>query len=170
MIESHSSGAIHLAPLFNEGECANALASLENMAGWRFAGDSCGATRVLNLSGVWRDRLATAVEQVVYRAYRNSAGGMHFSEAALVRYCVGATVPSHTDINPSKRLRVISFVFYLTDEYIGGELVIPGLNYRGVAGRGWVVTFPSTESHWAEQVVAGDKSVFVGFLESKWER
>ncbi|WP_161553639.1 2OG-Fe(II) oxygenase [Paraburkholderia caledonica] len=120
----------------------------------------------MNLTGEWRDKLATAVERMVFRTYPSSSESMRFAEAALVRYSVNATVPPHTDINPSKRRRALSFVCYLTDGYLGGELVIPGLNHHGIGQRGSLITFPSTELHWATQVTAGDKSVFVGFLES----
>jgi predicted 2-oxoglutarate/Fe(II)-dependent dioxygenase YbiX len=136
------------------------------MDGWRTAGDVALDTRVLNLSPEHEVTQMLAARSVSFAQLQwpYTAGRITFAEAAVVRYSVGAKVPPHTDTNYAKRERIFSFIAYLTEGYIGGDLVIPSLSYAGTQPKGHSVFFPSSELHHATDVVAGDKSVIVGFL------
>lgn len=151
------------APLFSAARCEEILQLLTSEPGWRRAGGTAGNTRVLNLP---REHIVLSwLRRDLAPVMLNALGGcaLVLGEAALVRYCAGAVVPPHTDLNPTKRDRVVSFIVYLTDGFTGGELCIPSCRFKDVCPQGHVVAFPSTERHWAERLAAGDKSVLVGF-------
>ncbi|WP_444945129.1 2OG-Fe(II) oxygenase [Microbulbifer sp. VTAC004] len=162
-----ANGPVLFKYLFLPEECADIVCVLEDLPGWRFAGAECGDTRVNNLPDkhAVTKVLAQRIEQLIHDTWKFTKHSVRFSEAAIVRYCLGAVVPPHSDTNRTKRLRAYSFVVYLTDNYQGGELIIPSLSFHCSGKLGHVVVFPSTEVHYATAVIDGDKSVLVGFLE-----
>lgn len=157
---------VFCGPLLSKDECKDILCASEDLLGWRIAGGSAKETRVCNFPDIdITARLGARVLSAMKKEWPSITTNIRFAEAAIVRYCKGAVVPLHTDINEAKRLRAFSFIIYLTAGYCGGELNLPSLRYCGVGNLGWVTVFPSTEAHWADEVTEGDKSVIVGFFE-----
>jgi hypothetical protein len=83
----------------------------------------------------------------------------------LVRYNVGQTFSEHTDDIPEDR-RTISGVYYLNDDYLGGELAYKyfGLEYK--PSKYDYVIFPSiwSYSHTAKEILSGTKYALVHFI------
>jgi hypothetical protein len=83
----------------------------------------------------------------------------------LVRYNVGQTFDEHTDDVPEDR-RTISGVYYLNDDYEGGEIAYKyfGLEYK--PSKYDYVVFPSiwSYSHTAKKIISGTKYVLVHFI------
>jgi hypothetical protein len=168
LLSAHSFKELISAPLLSSVECAFVLDTVERLDGWRLAGGVALDSRVLNVpsDNVVANLIKVLVVDVMKQQWQGECAFLIYDESAVVRYSIGAAVPAHTDVNPAKRHRIFSFVVYLTDNFVGGALRIPALDFEGVLPLGWVVAFPSTEVHSASEVLAGDKSVLVGFLSS----
>lgn len=59
--------------------------------------------------------------------------------------------------------RDISFIFYLNDDYEGGELVFPSLNLSIIPKKGMFVAFPSSHHflHGVKPVISGERFAIV---------
>jgi len=150
-------------------KCKHLLDDAENFVGWRVAGGEALSSRLVNVPSTceWLVEVENALISALADGYPIDCSSLKLSEAAVVRYSVGATVPQHTDTNPAKRDRILSCVLYLTESFEGGIFHVPRLNFRGIAPLGKAIVFPSDEPHFAEGIVEGDKSVLVGFFEPK---
>lgn len=156
-------------PTIDAKDCSHILKSAEKLTSWRVAGGEALESRVVNLPDdfEWIQSVEQGLRRALGEVYPVSLRELVFAEAALVRYCVGAKVPRHTDINPAKRDRVVSFVLYLTEGFEGGRLHVPSMKFEGIAPLGSSIVFPSGEPHYADSIGRGDKSVMVGFFECK---
>jgi hypothetical protein len=83
----------------------------------------------------------------------------------LVRYNIGQTFAEHTDDVPENR-RTISGVYYINDDYEGGEIAYKyfGLDYK--PSKYDYIVFPSiwSYSHTAKTIISGTKYVLVHFI------
>jgi Rps23 Pro-64 3,4-dihydroxylase Tpa1-like proline 4-hydroxylase len=84
----------------------------------------------------------------------------------LVRYTEGQFFKEHTDAT-EEYPRKISALFYLNDNYLGGDLLFTKIGISIKPKKNTLVIFPSSEhfSHSAELVKSGTKYVVVGFME-----
>lgn len=80
----------------------------------------------------------------------------------LARYKPGGFFKTHVDSTPEYP-RTISILFYLNDNYSGGEISFPNINMRFKPEANTLLVFPSSFSHYAETVTSGTKYVLVGF-------
>jgi len=82
----------------------------------------------------------------------------------LVRYKQGDFFKNHVDAT-TEFPRTISILFYLNDNYSGGEIFFPNINMFLKPEANTLIVFPSSKnfSHSAETVTSGTKYVFVGF-------
>lgn len=91
--------------------------------------------------------------------------GLKHSPFSVVRYAPGDFFEEHVDSVPGLE-RTVSLVYYLNDDYDGGDLYFTKLNLRVSPQKNSLIIFPSNYvySHVAEQVTAGEKIAIVSFL------
>lgn len=168
---SRGSSSLLIIGVFGSEDCQSIIDEAETRAGWRIAGAEARDSRVLtlNLRDSFFSSVADRIERKSIPAATQHWGlkGLRLEELSVVRYNRDAEVPLHTDTGPYKRHRVASIVCYLTDGFIGGDLVVPRLHFKGIAKLGEAILFPSAELHSATRLTSGDKTVLVGFL---WEK
>jgi Rps23 Pro-64 3,4-dihydroxylase Tpa1-like proline 4-hydroxylase len=88
---------------------------------------------------------------------------MEYQEAVnFVRYGKGQHFGVHADHGFSY-VCTVSTVMYLNDNYSGGGLYFPHLNYTYIPEEGDIVLFPSTLTHEVENVIADDTRVSLAF-------
>jgi hypothetical protein len=77
----------------------------------------------------------------------------------LRKYNVGGKIGPHVDKNASNPANTMdwSVLFYLSDDYIGGEISFPGLNITIKPSAGSALFFPCNVVHVAKPVKGGDK-------------
>jgi hypothetical protein len=77
---------------------------------------------------------------------------------ALLKYEVGDFFKVHTDASRAYP-RQVSTVYYINDDYTGGEIFFPYINLEIKPNRDEFLVFPSTNlfSHYAKEIVSGTK-------------
>jgi predicted 2-oxoglutarate/Fe(II)-dependent dioxygenase YbiX len=102
-------------------------------------------------------------DRVNFYAKENNINA-YSEEYQLVKYSKGQFFSEHTDAT-EEFPRKISVLFYLNDDYEGGEIVFTKVNLSIKPKKNTLIIFPSTEefSHSAEPVMSGTKYVIVGF-------
>ncbi len=89
-------------------------------------------------------------------------------DALLIRYPPGGLFKRHIDYAPGAvaKVRVLSFVCYLNDDFTGGRTTFPRQKCSIQPATGRAILFPAgiTHPHLAEEVLAGTKYVLVGWL------
>jgi hypothetical protein len=90
------------------------------------------------------------------------------SDPGIVVYKKDQYYKEHIDAAVSRlhSMRHISFVIYLTDNFVGGETFFRRQLITVSPRKGWGVIFPAgiTHPHEAKQVVSGEKYVITGWL------
>jgi hypothetical protein len=95
---------------------------------------------------------------------------LYSHEIDFIQYQPGGHFDSHHDDDGYGR-RQISFIFYVNDDYEGGEVDFHQFDYVLKPKKGMLVIFPSNYAyiHTAYPVLQGEKRLVLGFL-SKYER
>ena len=77
----------------------------------------------------------------------------------LRKYKVGGKIGPHVDKNVDNPLNTMdwSVLFYLNDNYSGGEILFPDLDIKIKPSAGSALIFPCTAVHVAEEVTDGEK-------------
>jgi hypothetical protein len=87
---------------------------------------------------------------------------------SISKYFTGSSMGPHTDSSPNPTTENISAVFYLNDDYVGGELRFPqqGVIIKPKAGS--IVVFPSTPPFYHESllITGGTKYISPDFWHS----
>lgn len=84
----------------------------------------------------------------------------------FTRYEPGHFIKSHTDDGAAFPKRVASVVTYLTDDYEGGEIRFPLLDFQFRPAAGKALVFPSDYAHEVLRIKNGAKFVFLFFVEA----
>jgi hypothetical protein len=126
---------------------------------------------VIGLNGVGKDSevasalstLKTAADNAInlcLRDYEKSYGYFDLEGEgwALLKYEVGDFFKVHTDASRAYP-RQVSTVYYINDDYTGGEIFFPYINVEVKPKKDEFLVFPSTNlfSHYAKEVVSGTK-------------
>lgn len=126
---------------------------------------------VIGLNGVGKDSevasalstLKTAADNAInlcLRDYEKSYGYFDLEGEgwALLKYEVGDFFKVHTDASRAYP-RQVSAVYYINDDYTGGEIFFPYINVEVKPKKDEFLVFPSTNlfSHYAKEVVSGTK-------------
>lgn len=103
---------------------------------------------------LYRQRLAIATHELALALAPRSA----LIEVQLVRYRPGGHYANHRDAPPDGPVvRTVSLVAYLNDDFEGGELVFPELEYSVAPQAGIAIVFPPHLLHRAEPIASGTK-------------
>jgi hypothetical protein len=126
---------------------------------------------VIGLNGVGKDveiadalsTLRSAADNAIglcLRDYEKSYGYFDLEGEgwALLKYEVGDFFKVHTDASRAYP-RQVSTVYYINDDYTGGEIFFPYINLEVKPKKDEFLVFPSTNlfSHYAKEVVSGTK-------------
>lgn len=126
---------------------------------------------VIGLNGVGKDQdivsamstLKIAADNAInlcLRDYEKSYGYFDLEGEgwALLKYEVGDFFKVHTDASRAYP-RQVSTVYYINDDYTGGEIFFPYINLEVKPKKDEFLVFPSTNlfSHYAKEVVTGTK-------------
>ena len=126
---------------------------------------------VIGLNGAGKDlkvasalsTLKTAADNAInlcLRDYEKSYGYFDLEGEgwALLKYEVGDFFKVHTDSSRAYP-RQVSTVYYINDDYTGGEIFFPYINVEVKPKKDEFLVFPSTNlfSHYAKEVVSGTK-------------
>jgi hypothetical protein len=82
----------------------------------------------------------------------------------IVRYEVGQYFKEHSDAT-KEFSRKVSLVYYLNDDYLGGEIYFPNFNLKIKPEKNSLLMFPSSDNykHSANTIEKGTKYAIVGF-------
>lgn len=96
---------------------------------------------------IWSDKTGNEPLEYISRNY------------FLRKYHVGGSIGPHIDknINNPRNTMDWSVLFYLNDDYTGGEISFPDLDLRIKPSKGSAIIFPCTAVHIAEPVTDGEK-------------
>jgi len=113
---------------------------------------------------ILRKFLEEVVDPIVDEYAKNKFIDFTKKQYQLVRYTEGQFFKEHADAT-EEFLRKISVLFYLNDNYLGGEIVFTKFDMCIKPEKNTLIVFPSSEefSHSAEPVKSGVKYVVVGF-------
>lgn len=83
----------------------------------------------------------------------------------IMKYGPGQGFTNHVD-DGNKYHRRVSVVYYLNDDYIGGEINFPRFNIKLKPKNNQIIIFPSIYSynHSVSPIIKGDKYIVVSFL------
>jgi len=105
-------------------------------------------------------------ERVLWLAEQESGLNLEIDQAALIEVVPGNTTEEHADNQnldgtpkPGCSNFVISAVVYLNNDFTGGDLVFPGIDYRYKPNMGDCVIFPSDlkHRHYVDSVLTGNR-------------
>jgi Rps23 Pro-64 3,4-dihydroxylase Tpa1-like proline 4-hydroxylase len=112
----------------------------------------------------WRNtRDWHSLQHVVQEKWKISLSG--FSHFGISRYEEGATVDDHQDTGPFSTTRVITFIVYLNEDFLGGEIVFPRLGAKYKPCRGDLLVFLSEHIHRVETVRQNKRYCIIWFGE-----
>jgi Rps23 Pro-64 3,4-dihydroxylase Tpa1-like proline 4-hydroxylase len=99
------------------------------------------------------------------KIYPNVNSGKVPSEAIILKYETGQEYKMHADAGGHNQ-RVLSLVWYINDDYTGGELEFPFFNYKLKPPANSMIFFPSNYiyAHIAHPVVENVKYAVVSWL------
>jgi Rps23 Pro-64 3,4-dihydroxylase Tpa1-like proline 4-hydroxylase len=116
------------------------------------------------LCNILKDFVDKEVYPVLVEYSKNHDISFLETEYQLVRYKDGQFFKEHTDAT-EEFPRKISMLFYLNDDYHGGEIVFTKFSMSIKPDKDTLLIFPSSEdfSHSSEPIQSGTKYVIVGF-------
>lgn len=77
----------------------------------------------------------------------------------LIHYAPGGRYPAHRDDLPNRRERLVTIVWYLNDDFEGGETVFPLIGCAVTPRAGSMLLFPSSFLHAGSPVRRGNKLI-----------
>jgi hypothetical protein len=88
----------------------------------------------------------------------------------LKKYNTGGDIDIHVDKNIDDKHSTMDYtaLFYLTDNYDGGEIEFPDINIKLKPSAGSALIFPTTMPHRALEVLAGDKYFIFMYIHTKF--
>lgn len=93
--------------------------------------------------------------------------GLRLSGPQLAKYECGSHIRAHNDTATEFSAGCVTTLLYLNDDYEGGELIFPRLNFSYRPRIGELALFPSEYLHAVSPITSGTRYCFVGFFLSE---
>lgn len=180
-IEEVAPGIFRCPDFLSSEECTATLATIYSHASWEKAAlgkyvDNEVATSMVNLT--LRDVEVTNGESIPLDHLRRKEVGLNaffsergfrveqFSRYMVSRYRPGCHIRSHRDTNVYNTIRLFTVVLYLDEDFEGGQLFFPRLNYMHQPAAGELMFFFSEHEHGVSPVTSGTRHCIVWFAEN----
>lgn len=164
-IERFETGILKIPDFLPKERCEELLEALKSHRQWvslkEYDRDKRETMRSVSVSKcfsteTWEPRTSfEQLQQLVTASSKLKLSG--FSQYGASRYCIGDFLGAHRDTDSLLDKRLVTFVAYLNEDFVGGELRFPhlGIHYKPIAGD--LVVFLSIFIHLVTPVKQGER-------------
>ena len=157
-LENNSVGIKVFNDFLNDDECSLLINYLENIEpGW----GSSNQLRKMSFNPQ-SNEIKQLVLKCLDKAKEIYGNDLYIAEYLLSFYSTGYSMNIHTDLEDGKDHFQVSIVTYLNNDFTGGDIVFPVLNFRHAPKKGDIAIFlskPEENIHGVEPVLSGKRYV-----------